>query len=71
MLYEKIMRVSKALSILDGQVNEDQWNLILMAKNELMDAADQAQEMERSAVPEGCQKGGKPCRKKDIMRKTC
>lgn len=49
MLYEKIMGVSKALGVLDGQVNSEQWELIQLAKNELMDAADQVREMESSA----------------------
>jgi hypothetical protein len=46
MLYEKIMGVSKALSVLGGQVSDEQWSLIKMAKDELMDAADQAQNLE-------------------------
>jgi len=46
MLYEKIMSVSQALSCLAGQVSEEQWQLIKMAKGELMDAADMAEELE-------------------------
>lgn len=46
MIAEKIRSVSSALGVLAGQVTEEQWQFIKMAKSELADAADTAEEME-------------------------
>jgi len=46
MLYEKIMSVHNALGALSHRVDKETWAVIKIARNELMDAADMAQEME-------------------------
>jgi hypothetical protein len=46
MIAEKILSVSSALGVLAGQVSEEQWQLIKLARRELSDAADTAAEME-------------------------
>ncbi|WP_028574332.1 hypothetical protein [Desulfonatronovibrio hydrogenovorans] len=51
MLYEKIMGASKALGALGGQVEENHWQLIRLVKKELLDAADQARELEGGLGP--------------------
>lgn len=53
MVYEKIMNVSKALGTLAGNVSEEQWAMIRMAKAELLDAADMARELESSMIVPG------------------
>lgn len=51
MLYEKIMRASKALKKIESLPPEEQ-SIVDLARAELMDAADQAQELEQN-VPVG------------------
>ncbi|MFZ5428075.1 MAG: hypothetical protein ACOZEN_14000 [Thermodesulfobacteriota bacterium] len=46
MIAEKIQSVRMALGVLAGQVSEEQWEMIKMARAELSDAADTAKEME-------------------------
>jgi len=45
MLYEKLMSVHNALGALSHRVDKETWAVIKIARNELMDAADIAQEM--------------------------
>ena len=46
MLYEKLMSVHNALGALSHRVDKETWAVIKIARNELMDAADIAQEVE-------------------------
>ncbi|SDO03466.1 hypothetical protein SAMN04488516_11713 [Desulfonauticus submarinus] len=45
MLYEKIMSVHNALGVLSHRVDKETWAVIKIARSELMDAADMAQEL--------------------------
>ncbi|KAF5032189.1 hypothetical protein DSECCO2_619880 [anaerobic digester metagenome] len=49
MLGSKIRNVRNGLGVLAGLVNEEQWGLIQMAREELTDAADTADELEEAA----------------------
>lgn len=46
MIADKIKNASKALGALGGQVNEDVWAAIKCIRAELVDAADQVEEIE-------------------------
>jgi hypothetical protein len=46
MLGSKIRNVRNGLGVLAGLVTEEQWGLIQMAREELTDAADTADELE-------------------------
>ncbi|UJX43063.1 hypothetical protein K9F62_10455 [Desulfovibrio sp. JY] len=46
MLGSKIRNVRNGLGVLAGLVTEEQWGLIQMAREELTDAADTAEELE-------------------------
>ncbi len=48
MLASKIRNARKALSALGGKVSDDVWAAIKCIQNELDDAGDQAEEMERN-----------------------
>lgn len=48
MLGSKIRNVRNGLGVLAGLVNEEQWGLIQMAREELTDAADTADELEEA-----------------------
>ena len=49
MLGSKIRNVRNGLGVLAGLVTEEQWGLIQMAREELTDAADVADELEEAA----------------------
>ena len=48
MLGSKIRNVRNGLGVLAGHVTEEQWGLIQMAREELTDAADTADELEET-----------------------
>jgi hypothetical protein len=48
MLASKIRNVRNGLGVLAGLVTEEQWGLIMMARDELTDAADTAEELENA-----------------------
>lgn len=48
MLGSKIRNVRNGLGVLAGLVSEEQWGLIQMAREELTDAADTADELEEA-----------------------
>jgi hypothetical protein len=62
MLGSKLRNVRNGLGVLAGLVTEEQWGLIMMAREELTDAADLADELENAvagmvpgiAAKEGC-----------------
>jgi|GEM_PF-1367341 len=50
MLGSKIRNVRNGLGVLAGLVTEEQWGLIQMAREELADAADVAEELETAVA---------------------
>jgi len=46
MIEEKIRSVGAALGVLAGQVSEEQWRFVKLAREELSDAADTVGELE-------------------------
>lgn len=50
MLGSKIRNVRNGLGVLAGLVTEEQWGLIQMAREELTDAADSADELETAVA---------------------
>lgn len=48
MVHEKIMNATQALGGLGGQVGEEEWRIIRMARQELFDAAERAKGLEQT-----------------------
>ena len=55
MIQEKITDAALALGNLAGQVSEEQWETIRLVRQELFDAADQADHLERGLEAPGLQ----------------